>query len=230
VAEKDQKLAQRCANALAAEFLKRKQQFHIRLPRAADGLAQAMKTEGEGPAIVLDPADNPLSGGIGDTTGLFQALLDSKPPAGTVFAFLGPVLGGHVPPVGSAFPSRPSSADGSRPISAPPCRSRPRSEADRRRFRNEGPYEHNLAVDVGRTVLLEAGNVRVIVAKAARRRTTRLFPPARHRPDHPLLCVRPRTISRRLCGHGAAWWTWIAPAPPPPVVPLQVQPRPQNIW
>ena len=57
VAEKDQKLAQRCANALAAEFLKRKQQFHIRLPRAADGLLQAMKTEGEGPAIVLDPAD-----------------------------------------------------------------------------------------------------------------------------------------------------------------------------
>ena len=25
------------------------------------------------------------------------------------------------------------------------------------KFRNEGPYEHNLPVDVGRTVLLEAG-------------------------------------------------------------------------
>ncbi|NJM93215.1 MAG: hypothetical protein HC861_12005 [Rhodospirillaceae bacterium] len=33
------------------------------------------------------------------------------------------------------------------------------------KFRNEGPYEHNLAVDVGRTVLLEAGNVRVIVTE-----------------------------------------------------------------
>ena len=49
VAEKDQKLAQRCANALAAEFLKRKQQFHIRLPRAADGLAQADEGRGRRP-------------------------------------------------------------------------------------------------------------------------------------------------------------------------------------
>ena len=34
------------------------------------------------------------------------------------------------------------------------------------KFRNEGPYEHNLAVDVGRTVLLEDGNVRIIVTES----------------------------------------------------------------
>jgi microcystin degradation protein MlrC len=165
VAEKDQKLAQRCAKALAGEFLKRKQQFHVRLPRAVDGLAQALKAEGEGPAIVLDPADNPLSGGIGDTSGLFQALVDSKPPAGTVFAFFwDPPLVDmcHQLGTGTTFEAKLGgriAPDFGAPV---PIKAKVLKLTDGK-FRNEGPYEHNLAVDVGRTVLLEAGNVRVIV-------------------------------------------------------------------
>jgi microcystin degradation protein MlrC len=168
VAEKDQKLAQRCANALAAEFLKRKQQFFVRLPRPADGLQQALKAEGEGPAIVLDPADNPLSGGIGDTPALFQALLDAKPPAGSVFAFFWDpplVEACHQAGVGATIEARLGgriTLDFGLPVTVTATILRLTDG----KFRNEGPYEHKLAVDVGRTVLLEVGNVRVIVTES----------------------------------------------------------------
>jgi len=168
VAEKDQKLAQRCANMLAGEFLKRKQQFHIRLPRPSDGLQQALKTEGAGPAIVLDPADNPLSGGIGDTTGLFQAMIDAKPPAGSVFAFFwDPPLVEvcHQAGTGAAIEVKLGgriAPDFGAPV---PVKAKV-LKLTNGKFQNEGPYEHKLAADVGRTVLLEVGNVRVIVTES----------------------------------------------------------------
>ena len=168
VAEKDQKLAQRCANALAAEFLKRKQQFYVRLPRPADGLLQAIKSEGDGPAIVLDPADNPLSGGIGDTPALFQALLDSKPPAGSVFAFFWDpplVEECHRLGIGAGIEAKLGGRITQDFGAAVPVRAEILKLTDGK-FRNEGPYEHKLAMDVGRTALLEAGPVRVIVTES----------------------------------------------------------------
>lgn len=168
VAEKDQKLAQRCANALAAEFLKRKQQFFVRLPRPADGLQQALKAEGKGPAIVLDPADNPLSGGIGDTPGLFQALLEAKPPAGSVFAFFWDpplVEACHQAGVGATIEARLGGRITLDFGQSVPVQARILKLTDGK-FRNEGPYEHNLPVDIGRTVLLEVGELRVIVTES----------------------------------------------------------------
>ena len=168
VAEKDQKLAQRCANQLAAAFLKRKQQFFVRLPRPADGLKQAMRAEGSGPAIVLDPADNPLSGGIGDTPALFQALLEADPPAGTVFAFFWDpplVEACHQAGAGATIDARLGgriTLDFGLPV---PAQALILKLTDGK-FRNEGPYEHNLPVDVGRTALLEVGAVRVVVTES----------------------------------------------------------------
>ncbi|MGH6891361.1 MAG: M81 family metallopeptidase [Dongiaceae bacterium] len=236
VAEKDQALAQRCAKALAAEFLKRKQQFFVRLPRPADGLRQAMATEGEGPAIVLDPADNPLSGGIGDTPALFQALLESNPPAGTVFAFfwdpslvaechrlglgagIKAKLGGRVTPdFGAAVPVKAhilKLTDG--------------------KFRNEGPYEHNLAVDIGRTALLSVGGVRVIVTESCQAPND----PAYFRlhgiePETlPLLCVKAKNHFRAAFS-GMARCLIDVDAPGPAAAGLfhyKFRYAPQHIW
>ncbi|HEY3147125.1 MAG TPA: M81 family metallopeptidase [Dongiaceae bacterium] len=168
VAEKDEKLAQRCAKALAAEFLKRKQQFYIRLPRPADGLQQAIKTEGAGPAIVLDPADNPLSGGIGDTPAVFQALLDSKPAAGSVFAFFwDPDLVDECYRLGVGASIEAKLGGRITQDFGPPVVVTAKIlRLTDGKFRNEGPYEHNLAVDVGRTAVIETGNVRVIVTSS----------------------------------------------------------------
>jgi microcystin degradation protein MlrC len=168
VAEKDEKLAQRCAKALAAEFLKRKQQFYIRLPRPADGLQQAIKAEGTGPAIVLDPADNPLSGGIGDTPAVFQALLDSKPPAGSVFAFFwDPALVEECYRLGAGASIEAKLGGRITQDFGPPVAVTARIlRLTDGKFRNEGPYEHKLAVDVGRTALIETGPVRLIVTSS----------------------------------------------------------------
>jgi microcystin degradation protein MlrC len=168
VAEKDEKLAQRCAKALAAEFLKRKQQFYIRLPRPADGLQQAIRTEGTGPAIVLDPADNPLSGGIGDTPAVFQALLDSRPPAGSVFAFFWDpdlVEECYRMGVGASIEARLGGRI-AQDFGPPVAVTAKILRLTDGKFRNEGPYEHNLAVDVGRTALIETGPVRIIVTSS----------------------------------------------------------------
>lgn len=204
VAEKDEKLAQRCAKALAAEFLKRKQQFFIRLPRPAEGLQQAMAAEGDGPAIVLDPADNPLSGGIGDTPGLFQALLEVKPPAGSVFAFFwDPPLVElcHQAGVGAAIEAKLGGRI-TQDFGLPVAVTAKVLKLTDGKFRNEGPYEHKLAVDVGRTVLLEVGNVRVIVTESCQAPND----PAYFRlhgiePESlPLLCVKAKNHFRAAFG------------------------------
>ncbi|MFO1340945.1 MAG: M81 family metallopeptidase [Burkholderiaceae bacterium] len=81
--------AARVRDALAA----RAPRFYPRLPTPAEGLAEARRLiaqRGRGarrPVAVLDPADNPLSGGAGDTTALLQALLAEPLPGPTVFAF-----------------------------------------------------------------------------------------------------------------------------------------------
>jgi microcystin degradation protein MlrC len=66
------------------------------------------------------------------------------------------------------------------------------------KFRNEGPYEHNLAVDVGRTALIEMGPVRVIVTSSCQAPND----PAYFRlhgiepKDVPLLCVKAKNHFR----------------------------------
>ncbi|MEX2008964.1 MAG: M81 family metallopeptidase, partial [Dongiaceae bacterium] len=82
----DPALAGAVAAELAEALWTRRDRFSVSLPTPAEGIAQAL-AEGAGPVAVLDPADNPLSGGIGDTPGLFRALLAARPPAPSVFAF-----------------------------------------------------------------------------------------------------------------------------------------------
>jgi microcystin degradation protein MlrC len=78
-------LGSKLVNAIRA----RKNAFLPSLPNAAEGIRHAVEllAAQDGCIAVVDPADNPLSGGTGDTTGLFQALIDAKLSVPTVFAF-----------------------------------------------------------------------------------------------------------------------------------------------
>ena len=78
-------LGAKLVNAIRA----RKNAFLPTLPDAAEGIRRAVELLAvqDGCVAVLDPADNPLSGGTGDTTGLFQALIDANVNVPTVFAF-----------------------------------------------------------------------------------------------------------------------------------------------
>jgi microcystin degradation protein MlrC len=172
VAENDQTLAQQAVDALLAELATRRDRFYIALPGPAEGLRQALAAKGSGPAIVLDPADNPLSGGIGDTPALFRALLEIAVPERTAFGFFWDpplVAECHRQGVGATIRAKLGgrvTADFGAPV-----------EIDGQilkltdgRFRNEGPYEHLLPADVGRTTLLlvagKHGAIQVIVTES----------------------------------------------------------------
>ncbi|HVI91280.1 MAG TPA: M81 family metallopeptidase, partial [Dongiaceae bacterium] len=86
-ADQDVELAQAAVDDLLQEMAARRDRFYITLPDPRAGLLEAIKTHGDKPVAVIDPADNPLSGGIGDTPELFRALLDLRPNVPTVFGF-----------------------------------------------------------------------------------------------------------------------------------------------
>ena len=156
----DGERAEQLAGELAHEMYRRKKEFAVRLPSPAEGLRFRPTRK---PAAVLEPSDNPLSGGVGDTTGLLRALLEAKLPA--VFAFfwdpelarrcetgnnMRVKLGGRL------------SAQWGPPIELD-------VEVERvtdGRFRNSGPMETGLEVNLGRTAVLRHGALRIIVTSS----------------------------------------------------------------
>jgi microcystin degradation protein MlrC len=156
--------ADEAAAALADFLFAQRRRFKPALPSAAEVLAARPWADGRRVAI-LEPSDNPLSGGQGDTPGLFAAALAAGVPEGSVFAFF------CDPPMVEAAWRAGEGADlrlslGGRLDSrfgAPVfCEGRVLRLTEGR-FRNAGPMERGLPVDLGRTALLQVGPLRVIV-------------------------------------------------------------------
>ncbi|HSU77798.1 MAG TPA: M81 family metallopeptidase, partial [Burkholderiales bacterium] len=157
-ADGDRAAAQALAAELAREMRARRERFAVRLPTPAQALRGLARTSK--PAAILEPSDNPLSGGVGDTTGLLSELLKIRRRA--VFAFfwdpelvarcetrkrMRVQLGGRL----AATWGPPVELD---------------VEVERvtdGRFRNAGPMERGLEVNLGRTAVLKSAALRVIV-------------------------------------------------------------------
>lgn len=158
--------AERAAQALSDEIAALAAQFEPRLTDAATGLRQALSAP-PGLVAVTDPGDNPLSGGIGDTPELFRALLAAAPAVPTVFAFFADartVARATAAGVGATIDvmlGAQHSADFGAPIAA---RARVLRLTDGR-FRNSGPMERGLAVQLGRTAVLDVQGIQVIVTQ-----------------------------------------------------------------
>lgn len=158
--------AEAAAEKLGTALYARRGQFRTSLPNPEQGLATALQTPGL--VCVVEPSDNPLSGGIGDTTGLLRELLQTRGDGDAVFAFLYDPdlvrraktagagarlevkLGGRIAPhFGAAVETVVEVAaltDG--------------------KFVNEGPFETGMAVDLGETAVLRAGRVKIIVTSS----------------------------------------------------------------
>jgi microcystin degradation protein MlrC len=117
------------------------------------------------PAAILEPSDNPLSGGSADTTGLLRALVEHGRRYRSVFAFFwDPELVARCG-VGKRLKVR----LGGRLSKAwgPPVALE--VEVERLtdgRFRNAGPMEKGLEVNLGRTAVLRSGAMRIIVTES----------------------------------------------------------------
>jgi microcystin degradation protein MlrC len=108
-----------------------------------------------------------MSGGIGDTPALLTALLARPPAEASVFAFLcDPELVARAHAAGPGATLAVALGGRLTPAFGPPVRAsaRVRRLTDGR-FRNKGPMERGLAVDLGRTCVLDIGNVAVIVTE-----------------------------------------------------------------
>ena len=157
-ADGDRGAAKALARDLAKQMYARRERFRVHLPSPAE-VFNGLKPG----AAVLEPSDNPLSGGVGDTTGLFRALLESRREA--VFAFFwDPELVRRCEPgkrLRVELGGRLSTTWGP-PVALD-------VEVERvtdGRFRNSGPMERGLEVNLGRTAVLRAGGVRVIVTES----------------------------------------------------------------
>ena len=179
-ADGDTALAVRTAAELAAGFRARRDDFLIRLPGPEAALREALNGKGQGavarPVAVLEPADNPMFGGIGDTPGLFRALLAARPgmnpAARVVFAFFwDPELVARAQAAGPGAAL--DGALGGRLTGdfGPPVAVRTRvARLTDGRFVNQGPMERGLPVDLGPTAVLELARelvgIEVIVTSA----------------------------------------------------------------
>jgi microcystin degradation protein MlrC len=157
----DRTAAQAVADELAAEMHARRERFVVRLPTPQQALRDLRR--GANAAAIVEPSDNPLSGGVGDTTGLLRAVVEAQVPA--VFAFFwDPALAARCEPG-----KRMRIALGGRlsPTWGPPVQLEAQVErVTDGRFRNAGPMERGLEVNLGRTALLRARQLRVIVTSS----------------------------------------------------------------
>lgn len=163
-AEGDSALARSAADDLAQALWNRRQRFLVELPSPEAGLAQALAAP-PGTVALLDPADNPLSGGIGDTPGLLRALLRERPPVPIVFAFFcdpGAVQAAHAAGLGARLRLRLGSRLSDR-FGPPVSVEATVAALTEGRFRNRGPMETGLPVDLGPTTLLDAEGIRIVV-------------------------------------------------------------------
>ena len=78
--------AAQAAQALANEIRRLAPAFDVRLPSPQEAIAAALGSARPGLIAVTDPADNPLSGGGGDTPGLLRALLEARVAVPSLFA------------------------------------------------------------------------------------------------------------------------------------------------
>jgi len=167
-ADGDAALAQCTAEDVADFFRARRAEFTVSLPDAETGLRRALGQTAAKPVAVLEPADNPMSGGIGDTAGLFRALLAARPTAPTVFAFFWDpdlVARAMAAGVGAELTCRLGGRlvpEYGAPVDTV---ARVRRLTDGR-FVNRGPMERGLPVDLGPTAVFDVVGIQVIVTSA----------------------------------------------------------------
>jgi microcystin degradation protein MlrC len=144
--------------------------FAVALPSPPAAIAAALAQPGAGLVAVTDPADNPLSGGAGDTPGLFRALVEAQVAVPCVFASFadpGVVAAARRAGIGHGI----DATLGGRLSAHFGAGVRVRAVVERLTdgvFRNEGPMEHGVERRCGATAVLalaDRPSIRVIVTE-----------------------------------------------------------------
>lgn len=156
--------ARDAARRMVAEMRARKARFRPDLPEADAFLQGAPWRDGRRWAI-LEPSDNPMSGGNGDTPGLLAAALRADLPEGTVFAFIADrqaAQEAHRAGEGAALTLMLGGKADSR-FGGPIEVAGTVEKLTDGRFVNSGPMEHGITINLGPTALFRVGPMRLIL-------------------------------------------------------------------
>jgi microcystin degradation protein MlrC len=160
----DAAVARATAERLAESIATRRPRFAVSLPGPEAALASALAAP-PGLVALLDPADNPLSGGVADTPELLRVVAAAELQVPAVFAFLhGPAAVAAARAAGEGAALDLALGGRTTPGFGPPVPLRLTVERlTEGRFVNEGPMERGAPVDLGPTAVLRTGSLRIIV-------------------------------------------------------------------
>jgi microcystin degradation protein MlrC len=170
-AERGGKEARHVARSLCDAIVARRLAFLPDLPGPEAALREILVAPQEGLVAILEPADNPMSGGIGDTPALFRALVAAEPELPCLFAFFcDPDLVARARAAGEGGEVAARLGGRLTDIYGPPVEVRLRVlRLTDGRFVNDGPMWAGMAVDLGGSALFELADnraIRVIVTAA----------------------------------------------------------------
>jgi microcystin degradation protein MlrC len=167
VTDNDAGLAARMRDELLERAWAAREAFVFEIEPLAQSIARAKATV-EGPVILLDHYDNAASGGTMDTMTVLSAILDAGLPEVAAFAICDPdgvqrmiaagignevtlALGGKLDMPSIGLRGQPREVTGTVRVIA------------NGRYRNEGPALKGVQMDMGPTVVLDTGNVEIVV-------------------------------------------------------------------
>lgn len=159
------------AESLCREIVRRRRAFLPAMPGAAEAVRDALASREDGTLAIVEPADNPMSGGIGDTPGLFRAVVEARPTVPALFAFFcDPSLVARARVAGEGGELDAALGGRMTGLYGPPVEARLRVlRLTDGRFVNDGPMWAGMAVDLGGSALFALADnptVRVIATGA----------------------------------------------------------------
>jgi microcystin degradation protein MlrC len=167
-ADGDRAKADGAAARVIAKLREVRDRLFVTLPSAAAGIGEAValarRPQG-GPIAVIDAADHPGAGAIGDTPEFLRELLAARPPVPAAFVFFADpsiVRRAHQAGAGGAI----AGTLGGRltDIYGPPVPFEGRVlRLTDGRFRNRGPVQHGMETDFGPTAVLDVSGVHIVV-------------------------------------------------------------------
>jgi microcystin degradation protein MlrC len=159
------------ARSVCIEIVRRRKDFLPDMPGADSAVRAIVQDPPEGLTAIVEPADNPMSGGIGDTPALFRALVEARPDVPSLFAFFcDPPLLDLARAAGEGGEFDAGLGGRLTDIYGPPVQARLRAlRLTDGRFVNTGPMWRGAPVDLGGSVLLQLVDnpmIKVIVTRA----------------------------------------------------------------
>lgn len=166
VVSTDPEMGKRCCRELGQLLWHERERYRMDLPGPAQAVTLSQQEGRRRPVVLADIADNPLSGGSADTTGLLAEVLQHRGPKTLVGALYDEEVVDLAMASGEGTTIRCELGGKVSPEFGGPVNVQARvARISNGRFLNIGPINTGLQVDVGGAVHLKVGGTDIVVTK-----------------------------------------------------------------